>query len=301
MITRSMTRSTHPLSTSSNSSTKSGNTKQISPAKNWFFTFNNYSQQDYGMMKEKCSDSSIILRSIFQEEVGASGTPHLQGAITFLKKVRPKSIFKSDKIHWEKTRSTRLAEMYCCDESKRVEGGRIENFNVHIPRPLVKMTYDKLRPWQKEIADLFKEPEDPLFGRTIHWFWESTGNIGKTILCTYLVDQCNAIEVGGASKDALYGVASYVTKMKCGPDIVIIDIPRCQENISWHAIEKIKDGKFYSPKYESMMVRYNRPHIICMANCPPPTEKLSDDRWHIQELSDNDPKVIETDDEVFFI
>ena len=62
---------------SSNSSTKSGNTKQISPSLNWCFTVNNYNSEDIQMFLK--SDSSIVPKFVFQEETGESGTPHLQG------------------------------------------------------------------------------------------------------------------------------------------------------------------------------------------------------------------------------
>ncbi len=98
---------------SSNSSKgKSGNTRQISPAKHWFLTHNNYTKEDIDLL---CSNSSIK-KYCFQEEVGDSGTPHLQGHFEFIRKIRPVGFFKGtplEKAHWEKTKNRMAAINYC--------------------------------------------------------------------------------------------------------------------------------------------------------------------------------------------
>ena len=76
---------------SKSSKKKSGNTRQISPSKHWCFTLNNYSMDDIKVLKN--TDSSIVPRYVFQEEIGEEGTPHLQGYINFNKKVRPMGFF----------------------------------------------------------------------------------------------------------------------------------------------------------------------------------------------------------------
>ena len=98
---------------SSNSSTinlTNGNTKrQISPAKHWCFTHNNYTQQDI----EKLCSSIVPVKYVFQEETGTEGTKHLQGYVEFKKKIRPKSLGWSDQIHWEKCRNIKASIAYC--------------------------------------------------------------------------------------------------------------------------------------------------------------------------------------------
>jgi hypothetical protein len=49
-------------------------------------------------------------------------------------------------------------------------------------------------------------------------------------------------------------------------------------------MENVKDGLFFSTKYESGMVRYNPPHVIVFANVPPDVTKMSADRWVIKEI-----------------
>ena len=53
---------------------------------------------------------------------------------------------------------------------------------------------------------------------------------------------------------------------------------------------------FFSGKYESGMVRYNKPHVIIFANCRPDIEKLSKDRWKVKCLISEE----EADDFVTF-
>jgi len=76
-----------------------------------------------------------------------------------------------------------------------------------------------------------------------------------------------------------------IASMKVKPKVVIIDIPRTSESfVSYGGIEKIKDGCFFSGKYESGMVLYDNPHVICFANFPPVSETMSADRWHIVKI-----------------
>ena len=61
---------------------------QISPAKFWCFTLNNYTDKD---ISDCSSKFSLVCKScIFSKEIGEKcGTPHLQGFCEFKKKVRP--------------------------------------------------------------------------------------------------------------------------------------------------------------------------------------------------------------------
>ena len=89
-------------SNSSNSSSRNRNTRlQISPSRNWCFTYNSYLEKDINDFLTICSNSSK--KYVFQEEIGESGNKHLQGFISFNKKLRPKSICLYDR-DWETNR-----------------------------------------------------------------------------------------------------------------------------------------------------------------------------------------------------
>lgn len=211
--------------------------------------------------------------------MGETGTPHIQGFVTFKKKVRPLNIININRIHWEKAHGNDASQNYCGKDGKVF-------LSKGIPKPLVQVTYDMLRENQKEIVDLFKEDEDPLHGRKIYWFWEKKGNWGKSFTCLYLIDQCDAMVVQGKGNDILYGVKAYFDIHGCIPRIIIFDIPRCNENfVSHSAIEQLKNGFMFSGKYEGGMVRFNKPHVLCFSNEKPDMLKLSKDRWIIKKLN----------------
>jgi len=265
--------------------TKSPPAKQkpvrVSGAKFWTFTWNNYPENWLALLAPSLEGAEWIAGY----EIGESGTPHSQGYGGFPVKVRPIGYRGAPKeIHWgdengKPAKGTRQHNVTYCSKEGKPAGG-----TLRIPRPLVKMTYDLLRPWQKKIADEFVEPEDPLFGRPIHWYWEEPGGVGKSVLCTYFVDNCNCIILSGGAADMKFGVTSYCAKHGEGPDLIVMDIPRVQDNISIKGIEECKNGCFFSSKYESSMVRYNRPHVVVFANKPPDVTDMSMDRWKIVEL-----------------
>ena len=87
---------------------KFGNTKQISPAKHWVFTLNNYTKDNINTICEERSTK----RYSFQEEIGESGTPHLQGYLEFITKRRPLSVFKDLGAHWEKCKNVKASIAY---------------------------------------------------------------------------------------------------------------------------------------------------------------------------------------------
>jgi len=270
-----------------NNRTKSNTKKkQISPARNWEFVVNNYTEEDIKNLEKL--DSSIVPVFVAQTEVGEKGTPHIQATFSFAKgkKGRPSSVIKAALGHGRfsarKVKKIENIRNYCIkqDRGDDKRGWRVcRGWKPH--RRLVKMTYELLRPYQKLIADKFVDYADPLFSRDIWWFWEPEGNVGKTIMSMYFTDQRGALVVGGNAGDIFCGVAREC-EAKREPEVVIFDIPRSSRGyVSYKAIEKVKDGIFYSTKYESGMCRFNRPHVICFANELPDEERLSSDRWNI--------------------
>jgi len=259
---------------SSNSSIgKSGNTKQISPSKHWVFTLNNHTEIN---ILRLMNDSSIEQLSM-QEETGEAGTPHLQGYLKFKTKTRPLSIFKNDfKAHWEKCKRIKEAIIYTQKQVTRT--GRQFVKGLRVVRPIQCLQMDELYAWQREIVELTETVPDD---RTINWYWEPIGNVGKSQLMRYLVIQKGALLVSGKSADIKYQIAN----CKQPPDLIIYDIPRTAENyINWTALEEIKNGIFCSSKYESKMVVMNSPHIICFANFEPNESVMSADRWRVIKI-----------------
>ncbi len=256
-----------------------GNTRpRISASKRWCFVLNNYKKED--LVEMVSTFDKLNFKFIIGEEIGENGTPHLQGYCESRKVFRPFSTFKKYNAHWEKCKGNRKSNVeYCSKDGKY-------HTNMDMPEPLDKITKSDLRTEQLEIANLFLDKPNK-FDRKIYWYWEHIGNWGKTVLAMYMVDQLGAIVVGGKAADAAYAVQQYIMKHDKGPRIVIMDVPRTRsaEYISYESIENIKNGMFFSGKYEGGMVRFNKPHFIVFANEPPETSRMSSDRWVITQLA----------------
>ncbi len=267
---------------------ENGNTKH-SPLtskmryRNLFFTFNNYELKDIDQMTSDFKGAGA--EYLFQEEIGKGGTKHLQGVAFFKQKKSFKQLKEfNPKIHWEKLRNKKAGIEYCRKTETR-NGKQFTNMKLRksIKDPLCEFIRDNtLKPYQKEILNRIKNKPDD---RKIYWFWDEAGNIGKTVLAKHICMNYNALYVTGKCADIKYGVVDFIKNKDL--DICLFGLPRTyEEYVSYEAIESIKDGIFYSGKYESGMVIFNTPHIIILANFPPNTEKLSKDRWVIKEIKE---------------
>lgn len=243
-----------------------GNTKlsRSNSAIRWCFTWNNYDVDKLSSFKESLTEK--CKGWIFGYEVGSNNTPHLQGYIEFKKKSRPIECFKIKEIHWEKCKGSREDNIKYCSKD-----GKFEYF-LFKPLKIISQLYE----WQYDVLEIIKkEPDD----RSIYWFWERKGNVGKTCFTKYLMYHYNAIILEGKKNDILY-VASLNESY-----LYIYDIERTLEGrVSYGAIEKIKNGCYMSGKYESSTVLRNNPHIIVFANFPPDLNAVSLDRWIIKKI-----------------
>lgn len=261
------------------SNNKDRSTKVTKQAQSYCFTLNNYTQTDISDIILYCKKNDY--KYCFQEEVGECGTPHLQGVIKSLKGRITFTNLQSTipRGRLSSTRSVQKSLAYCSKLETR-EGKVYNNFpNLVIKeKPIDHFDVKKASKWQLDIIEEVKKEPD---NRTIYWYWSNEGKVGKSILARHLVIKYNAICIGGKKEDIYYAFSSCENK----PKICIIDVPRNTGNkISYTAIEKLKDGMFFSPKYESAMCVFNPPHIIIFANAPPERSSLSEDRLIITQL-----------------
>ena len=136
---------------------------------------------------------------------------------------------------------------------------------VFANKPIAKYEKDfegDWRPWQQELLDIVtKQCTDK---RLIWWIYDPAYGAGKSTLAEYLVRDHEACILNGKTTDVLHGYDD--------EPIAIFDIPKdaLQEWIPYGAIEKIKDGIFFSGKYEGRQhVRDYKAHVIVFANCLP--------------------------------
>lgn len=249
--------------------------KQISPAKRWCFTLNNYTELEY---------SSIVL--IFKEkghayiigdEIGENnGVPHLQGYVEFKTKCRPIGTVGIPTIHWEKAKGTPFENLQYCSKNKVL-------ICHNMPKPIKVL--ENLFPWQKFIEEIYL---GEINDRTIWWFWESHGNVGKSAFIKYMVVKYGVTFCCGGKYSDIMNLIYNQDMHSC--NCIMFDIPRSHgNNISYASLESIKNGLVCNTKYETGCKVFNSPHVFVFANKPPDEEdNLSEDRWriiNIQELS----------------
>jgi len=269
--------------------TQTPSLKQVPKRKTHFFTWNNPTEDEIGGLLSYFNDNACKYR--IQEETGEEGTPHLQGCVSFNKEMRSTVWDKKSRGHYEKLKgSWNDAVDYCSKEETRT--GR--EWSKGIPKPLKLIKPDKW--WQLEILKLIdEEPDD----RKVHWYWSEKGGVGKSQFAKYCVAKKNCLFFEEGKKSDIMYLIFEAPEERLGT--MIIDVPRDNgNNISYKAIESIKNGMIYSPKYEGGYKLFNSPHIIVFANQPPQTERLSCDRWVITQIDDDAQKNEENDDDKVF-
>ena len=246
--------------------------------RSYLFTVNNPTEAELKLAK-RCYDTAFSgsFRCVVQLECGENKTLHLQGVISF-KNARSFTSVKQvlPRAHIERVHNLAKAIQYCQKVETRVEGPWFKG----IRGPPRTISTESLYPWQKKIVDIC---ENTPTERDIHWIWEGKGNRGKTALCKFLVVHKRALVLSGSAKDILFGVSTFVKEnTEVSPFIFVFHFVRSQEDfISYQAIEAVKDGLFFSPKYESAMCVFDTPHVFVFANFAPDELKLSLDRWKI--------------------
>lgn len=249
-------------------------------------TLNNYSNEELELLKKKLLGPEIQ-GFVFQEEIGAGdeenpGIPHLQIHVWFHKKHRPIQFFNMPRISWRKVRNVDAHQRYCQKKRTRVRGPYIGGQCRRL-REIEVLDEKDFYPWQQQInSELIVEADD----RKIVWLWENEGNVGKSQFAKWLVVKRSAIILSGKTADVFHGIKEYLNANNGqGPDIVILDIPRSMlEYVNYQALEKVKDGCFFSGKYEGGMCVFNSPHIIVMSNARPDESNMSLDRWDIRKI-----------------
>lgn len=247
----------------------------------WFGTLNN--PEEHSVPTPKYMGELLLQLDchsyVFQRERGEDGTEHYQMLVVF-KNPQNIPLQLNSAIHWERARSIAKSIAYCTKRDTRVEGPW--SFNLQLPQELNVLLQDELRPWQKMVVNKLDMAPD---GRTINWFYEEQGNMGKTALAKYVCTKYKALYLSGKACDIKYAVSTYLKANNNVIEVVICNFVRSMEEfVSYQALEEVKNGIFFSPKYESGMVMYNSPHVIVFANFAPDLAKLSSDRWDIQHL-----------------
>lgn len=133
-----------------------------------------------------------------------------------------------------------------------------------------------LRTWQKDAVVTLLAQND----REVLWIVDYKGDTGKSYLSRWLHAMKGAFEVtSGKTADIAYAY-NY-------EPIVVFDFSRQkQEFVNYSAIEDFKNGRIFSPKYESKTLRFKSAKVIVFSNWDPDETTLSEDRWNIIRMGD---------------
>lgn len=251
----------------------------------WCFTLNNYSIQEIDdvlfFLKEHCK------KWTFQEEIGEEETPHLQGCFWLKKKLYLKDLkgLMSSRAHFEPMKGTdSQSREYCNNIEKRNgklwEFGWSDKKNEYFKKLMDKIS-TTLHPWQDDLSELLHcEPDD----RTIYWIKSEPG-CGKTSFCKWKILTENWLYLKKAKyNDIMNYIYNADTETARG---IFIDLTLENENnISYSALESIKDGMIFNSKYETGFKMIQPLHCVVFANVMPDVGKLGKDRWKIYTIDE---------------
>lgn len=256
-----------------------GNTSSKPPpskSRKWAFTLNNWTPEEE---QELIKYFGTVAQYILGREVGEEGTPHLQGYVEFpnarafnsIKKLMPRA-------HIEKARGNRKQNFdYCSKDGDYTTNIDFRTFRDKLKDKCLEAYKDVVwKDWQLDVLSLEND------SRTINWFWESEGNVGKSYLCKYLALTRDIVICEGKKADIFNQVNTMLEEEKI-PEVIVCDIPRSTiDYINYGALEQLKGGMLYSGKYEGGVCVFPPPLVICFANQPPDTSQMSKDRWNVR-------------------
>lgn len=291
-----------------------------SRALHWCFTVNNYTDEYQANLRE-FDDDPDIRYILFGREVGESGTPHLQGFISFVKRTRFSSVVELlPDAHLEVTRKVQKSITYCKKDGDYEEYGEppqgpgnrsdIAAFKDAVKEGLIDMKrvredysefYSKFPRFCAEyVRDNLPIPPTPSHplrewqqklnhdlllppdDRTIIFVVDFVGNSGKSWFGRYFCNLHENAQILLPTKKADMAYA-----LRHDIRVLFLDAPRSKQGefIQYDFLEELKNGYVMSSKYESYMKTFSKMHVVVFMNERPDSTKLSQDRYDIRELN----------------
>lgn len=232
----------------------------------------------------------IAKNYVFQLESSENDYLHFQGR--FRLKVRDR-ITKVIKICQEFFKNIHISitntlskddDFYVMKEDTRVDGPWSDQEKpIYVPIQIKESIKNGFRPFQQTIIDSFKKPDF----RKINIVVNTSGNIGKSIVCNYLSATKKAMRIPFVNdyKDIMRMVM-------CMPKVggYLIDMPKAinKEKLYqlYAGIETIKDGYAYDDRYTFKYEHFDSPIIWVFTNMPPDMALLSNDRWSLWQVNE---------------
>lgn len=231
---------------------------------------------------------------VFQLEQGEeTGYLHYQGMMSLVVKQRWSEVreWLPAESHLEPVKSYRGALEYVQKSQTRVAGpwsmaapakprpkkGAVaepESKFEKVPYPVPEKWY----PWQKNLLDYVGGRPDE---RTVVWVYDPKGRGGKTTVVREMKNHYEGTVIGGKYYDTIYAASQRWSRLY----LLLMGRDMDSTEVSYQALEHLKDGIFFSAKFKSEGVsREYMCHVVVLANCLPDKSKLTEDRWKIITL-----------------
>jgi len=290
-------------------------------ALNWCFTLNNYTSVDCLRLASLGDDVSYMIAG---REVSESGTPHLQGFVKLVRRLRMGQVITLfGQCHLTVTRSVSASIEYCKKDGDFFEVGTYTEKRGNNDKTLqsldafklaVKDGMTDLKDVREQFSDVYSRhfrfvtqyiadqrtdfvfDEHPLRGWQIDMNRVLKGPIdGRSI--TFVVDL-----TGNGGKTWFAHYYCYIhenAQVLCPgkkadmayalhecPRVVFIDCPRSKQGefLQYDFIEEVKNGYVWASKYESRFKIFKAPHVVVCMNEYPDMGKLSVDRYNVIEI-----------------
>lgn len=294
----------------------------MSRAKYWCFTVNNPTTDERAKIVA-LEDDDVVEYLVFGNEVGESGTPHLQGFVAYGTRVRLTQVKQSvsERGHFEVAKFPEKAAEYCKKDGDFVEFGVLtlkkgKRSDLDAFKDDVKIGVLTVKELREAHSDVFAKYsqfctqyiqdnnsvlsveahmlygwQDGLFQtlktdadpRQIMFCVDLVGNSGKSWFCHYVSGLLPNVQVLLPGRKA-----DMCMMVELDAKIIFVDATRSKqgEYILYDFLEELKNRYIFSSKYHSVLkCLKTTPHVIVMMNEFPDMSKLSMDRYHILEVS----------------
>lgn len=293
-------------------------------AKTWCFTLNNYTPDNLDRLNTPIDGVDYL---IFGKEIGASGTPHLQGTICFRSRKRLQQVVHAiGQAHCTVTKFISQSIEYCkkdgdyteigtppvVTDRKKREKSDLEEFKQSVKEGVTDPV--QLRELHSEVCAAYPsfvqqylDDNQPKHTVPTHPLrpWQQELNATLKLPPSprhihFIVDK-----VGNTGKSWF---ARYYTDLHDNSQIIVpgkkadmafvvredarvffFDCPRSKQGdfIQYDFLEELKNGYIFSPKYASKNKKLAVPHVVVLMNEYPDTSKLSDDRYQVKVLEES--------------
>jgi len=229
---------------------------------------------------------------LYQLEESKNGMMHFQCVISLTKKEFSKKVLssissytgiKEDYINISPSLTGNTSFCYAMKDDTRVDGPW-SNKMLEENLPVKTLSFGEFYDWQKVIFHIaMGKPDD----RSIHWFYDTVGNRGKTQLTRMLLAN-HGKEVGiipcvGTTNQLVSAIINMGQRKT-----YILDVPRAKTGGSWEeriaelmcTIEQLKNGLLVSAMYGKLnQLLIPHPNVIVFSNWSVDHGGLSSDRW----------------------